>query len=353
MIKARLFRPFTHAPVERLAGQCPFASRCLDRTKEPGADGEPLYKDVLTALSQAGRIDDHSLIPAHHRRSVRPVIKEFTPAMVAGGVRRTGARDKPKNNFTIGIHDDVTHTSLDGTISRPTRCRHHPLVFYGLGLTAPSVSQQELDQDHRRQTPSRTRAGLLPVRLKKAGATTVSHLCASAMSRSARTYLIGQRRGPVRRLPSTRFLTATTCWTRPHRAAPSCSTVRSRRTRYGQPARARDATEASANSCALHRGSTPTASRQQTGRAWRINTIMQDLLLRHHQDHAIPTRRRPDRADGRQDLWFKGGRMPNATYAAIDAALAGLHQVDLPDQPTSTTEMPPVSRPTRRRSCRT
>src|SRR5262249_59852424 len=85
----------------------------LDRTKEPGSIGEPLFLDVLAAIQEAMAGGE-----APFRACPRVVggryglsSKEFTPAMVKG-IFAELAKDRPKNHFTIGIHDDMTHTSL-------------------------------------------------------------------------------------------------------------------------------------------------------------------------------------------------------------------------------------------------
>ncbi len=107
LIKVRLYRPFSvkhfvdaiPATVKRIA--------VLDRTKEPGALGEPLYLDVQGALAEAGRGDIHVVGGRYGLSS-----KEFTPSMAKAVVDNlTGTT--PKHQFTVGIVDDVTHTSLE------------------------------------------------------------------------------------------------------------------------------------------------------------------------------------------------------------------------------------------------
>jgi hypothetical protein len=117
----------------------------LDRTKEPGAIGEPLYLDVVAALRERGR-NVPVVIGGRYGLSS----KEFTPAMVAGVFDELG-RPFPKNHFTIGIVDDVTGTSLpydaDFTIE-PDDVRAGGVLRIGSGRHGRG--QQELDQDHRR-----------------------------------------------------------------------------------------------------------------------------------------------------------------------------------------------------------
>ena len=86
----------------------------LDRTKEPGSSGEPLYKDVVTAISEGVSTGETKFSQAPRVTGGRYGLssKEFTPAMVKG-VFDELSKDKPKNHFTVGINDDVSGTSID------------------------------------------------------------------------------------------------------------------------------------------------------------------------------------------------------------------------------------------------
>ncbi len=110
----------------------------LDRTKEPGASGEPLYMDVVTALAESfssGKFPFKAfpkIIGGRYGLSS----KEFTSAMVSG-VFEEMKKPEPKNHFTIGINDDVTHTSLSyNTAFTTERDDVVRALFYGLGRTA-------------------------------------------------------------------------------------------------------------------------------------------------------------------------------------------------------------------------
>ena len=105
LIKVRLYRPFS---AEHLVKAIPASARIitvLDRTKEPGALGDPLYVDVCTALVEQGR----SIRVVGGRYGLGS--KEFNPSMVKA-VFDNMKQATPKNHFTVGITDDVTHTSL-------------------------------------------------------------------------------------------------------------------------------------------------------------------------------------------------------------------------------------------------
>ena len=112
VINARLYRPFS---ANHLLDAIPASVRSiavLDRTKEIGASGEPLYQDVVAVLAEATGNGRLTTMPRTIGGRYGLSSKEFTPAMVKAIYEELG-RTKPKNGFTIGIHDDVTHTSLD------------------------------------------------------------------------------------------------------------------------------------------------------------------------------------------------------------------------------------------------
>jgi len=135
VLKVRLFRPFSGRDFVRALPATVKKIAVLDRTKEPGAAGEPLYQDVVTALVEiftAGEAP-FSQIPRVVGGRYGLSSKEFTPAMIKG-IFDELKKDNPKNHFTVGILDDVTHTSLeyDPSFSTedPSTVR---AVFYGLG----------------------------------------------------------------------------------------------------------------------------------------------------------------------------------------------------------------------------
>jgi len=135
VVSVHLYRPFS---VKHFLESLPSSVRTiavLDRTKEPGAAGEPLYKDVVTAIEE-GMVTGI----AHFQQEPRIIggryglsSKEFTPAM-AKGVFDEMLKAEPKNDFTIGIEDDLTHNSVDYdptfSIEDPKTVR---ALFFGLG----------------------------------------------------------------------------------------------------------------------------------------------------------------------------------------------------------------------------
>ncbi|MCB1775300.1 MAG: 2-oxoacid:acceptor oxidoreductase family protein, partial [Gammaproteobacteria bacterium] len=189
LVKVRLFRPFSP---QHLVDALPTSVRAvavLDRTKEPGADGEPLYKDVLTALYEhRGRFPGLDKIIGGRFGLAS---KEFTPGMAAAVLAELD-RATPKNHFTIGIHDDVSHTSLDwdagftpDAATGVTRC-----VFYGLGSDGTVSANKNSIKIIGEDTPLQVQ-GYFQYDSKKAGAVTVSHLRFGADPIRS-TYLVGR-----------------------------------------------------------------------------------------------------------------------------------------------------------------
>ena len=127
----------------------------LDRTKEAGSVGEPLYTDVQAAIE---RMVERKIAPF---KTIPKIIggryglgsKEFTPAM-AKAVFDNLKKDVPKNHFTVGINDDVTHTSLDRTITSVSKVKMSSVACSTAWFRWYGRRQQELDQDYRRRTPT-------------------------------------------------------------------------------------------------------------------------------------------------------------------------------------------------------
>ncbi len=111
VLKVRLFRPFSVKHFIQALPRTVKSIAVLDRTKEPGAAGEPLYQDVITALVE-GLSAANARLPRVIGGRYGLSSKEFTPPMVKA-VYDELLKDKPKNHFTVGIIDDVTHSSLD------------------------------------------------------------------------------------------------------------------------------------------------------------------------------------------------------------------------------------------------
>jgi pyruvate-ferredoxin/flavodoxin oxidoreductase len=208
LLKVRLYRPFSARDFLAALPSTTRAIAVLDRTKEPGALGEPLYQDVITALTESmmtetrkdegGRMKDEKctehtksdspfILPpssfASHTSSFPTVIggryglssKEFTPAMIKA-VFDELACPQPRRHFTVGIVDDVTHLSLpcDSTFDiEPDDVVR--AVFYGLGADGTVGANKNSIKIIGEETPNYAQ-GYFVYDSKKSGAMTVSHL---------------------------------------------------------------------------------------------------------------------------------------------------------------------------------
>jgi pyruvate-ferredoxin/flavodoxin oxidoreductase len=169
VIKVRLYRPFSNEHLLKALPKTVKTLAILDRTKEPGAAGEPLYMDVVNALFEAGR--QIKVIGGRYGLSS----KEFTPAMVKS-VFDEMLKPEAKNHFTVGINDDVSHTSLeydpDFDIESPetTRC-----VFWGLGADGTVGANKNSIKIIGEETENYAQ-GYFWYDSKKSGGNTISHL---------------------------------------------------------------------------------------------------------------------------------------------------------------------------------
>jgi len=175
LLKVRLFRPFAAEAFLSALPKTARAMAVLDRTKEPGSLGEPLYMDVVTAISEAagGKASRPDLRVVGGRYGLSS--KEFTPAM-AKGVFDELKKAGPKNHFTIGIHDDVTHTSLEYDAEFSTEDPHTVrALFYGLGSDGTVGANKNSIKIIGKGTDNYAQ-GYFVYDSKKAGSVTVSHL---------------------------------------------------------------------------------------------------------------------------------------------------------------------------------
>ncbi len=177
VIQVHLYRPFS---VEHLLGALPASTRAiavLDRTKEPGAPGEPLYLDIVTTLSQAAADGTLPCARLPHIIGGRYGLssKEFTPSMVKA-VYDELDKAQPKNGFTVGINDDVSHTSLaydpDFAIEPDEVVR---ALFYGLGADG-TVGANKNTIKIIGEDPAFHAQGYFVYDSKKSGSQTISHL---------------------------------------------------------------------------------------------------------------------------------------------------------------------------------
>ncbi len=174
VIKVRLFRPFDAEALLEALPDTVQAIAVLDRCKEAGADGEPLYKDVQTAVAcHAGRF---ARLPRVIGGRYGLASKEFTPGMVRA-VFDELAKPEPQHPFTVGILDDVTHLSLDWDAGFRTEAHRDTFqaLFYGLGSDGTVSANKNSIKFIGSQTDLYAQ-GYFVYDSHKAGAVTVSHL---------------------------------------------------------------------------------------------------------------------------------------------------------------------------------
>ena len=169
-VLVRLYRPFALENFLQALPSTVTSIAVLDRTKEPGASGEPLYLDVVNALVEGARPNVKTIGGRYGLSS-----KEFTPAMVKAVLDEL-TRPEPKNHFTVGINDDVTHTSLDfdpsfmiepeGVVS---------CVFFGLGADGTVGANKNSIKIIGEETENFAQ-GYFYYDSKKSGTVTMSHL---------------------------------------------------------------------------------------------------------------------------------------------------------------------------------
>jgi pyruvate-ferredoxin/flavodoxin oxidoreductase len=175
VVQVHLFRPFS---VDHLLAAIPATASTiavLDRTKEPGAAGEPLYQDVVTAFAEG--------VASGRRATLPPIVggryglasKEFTPAMVKAVFDNLGA-PVPRNHFTVGITDDVSHTSLFVDRSFVTEGEEVVgCIFYGLGADGTVGANKNSIKIIGEGTAGYAQ-GFFVYDSKKSGSRTTSHL---------------------------------------------------------------------------------------------------------------------------------------------------------------------------------
>ena len=340
MIKVRLYRPFS--PAHLLAALPVTATKVavLDRTKEPGADGEPLYKDVVTAMAQALATGEMARMPRVVGGRYGLSSKEFTPAMVKGVFDELQAA-QPRNPFTVGIVDDVGHSSLDWDPNfKPdagegvTAC-----VFYGLGSDGTVSANKNSIKIISEETPNYGQ-GYFEYDSKKAGAVTISHLRFGPKPIDS-TYLVGENEASFVACHQPTFLTR-------YEILDKAKAGGTFLLNSPTPAdRVWDDLPQSMQQQIIDKGLKffvidAYDIAENTGMGRRINTIMQTCFFAISgilpKEEAIEQIKQAVK----KTYGKKGQRLLDRNYAAIDATLEGLHQVQVPGQVSSGFERPPA-----------
>ena len=175
VIQVRLYRPFSLEHLLQALPKSVTAIAVLDRTKESGAAGEPLYQDVVTSLAEALRLGKITSFPLVIGGRYGLSSKEFTPAMVKAVFDELKA-EKPRNGFTVGITDDVTFTSLPyDPAFKLDESGWRQGLFFGLGADGTVGANKNTIKIIGENTALYAQ-GYFVYDSKKSGARTVSHL---------------------------------------------------------------------------------------------------------------------------------------------------------------------------------
>ena len=340
LIKVRLYRPFS---IKYFIDSLPKTVKtiaALDRTKEPGSIGEPLYTDVVTA------IEEGMSTGIAHFKNIPKIIggryglssKEFTPAMVKGLFEEM-KKEVPKNHFTIGINDDVTHTSIsydpDFSIEPTDRTR---AVFYGLGSDGTVGANKNSIKIIGEETDNYAQ-GYFVYDSRKAGSLTISHLRFGPTPIHS-PYLVSQanfvachqfsflerydvlktaQQGAIFLLNS--HYSAEEVWE--HLPYSVQKTIIDKKLRFFVI----DAYKIA----------------KEVGLGGRINTIMQVCFFSLSNVIPIEEATKAIKRFIKKSYGKKGEKIVNTNFAAVDNALSNLHEVKIPNKATSKLKVrPPV-----------
>jgi pyruvate-ferredoxin/flavodoxin oxidoreductase len=336
VLQVRLYRPFSAAHLLTVLPESVTRIAVLEQTKEPGAAGEPLYQDVITTLATAFSRGERAALPLVVGGRYGISSKDFTPAM-AKAVFDELERTEPRQSFSVGIDDDLTHLSLDYDPAfdiEPADVTR--AVFYGLGADGTvganknSVKIIGVDTDNYAQ-------GYFVYDSHKSGAQTVSHLRFGPRPIRA-PYLISRagfvachRFDFLERVdvlqyaaPGATFLlnapyAANEVWERLPR--PVQRTIIDRKLRF----------------CVID----ASAAARELGLGSRVNTLLQTCFFALSgvlpRDEAIAQIKKAiHKTYGRQ-----GERVVQMNYAAVDGALARMQEVSVPAT-AGGSELPPL-----------
>lgn len=336
VVRVRLYRPFSAKHfVEALPTTVNVIST-LDRTKEPGAAGEPLYNDVITALAENELETSPLVIGGRYGLSS----KEFTPAMVKG-IFDEMKKEKPKNHFTVGIIDDVTYTNLewDSTFSIESE-ETISGVFFGLGSDGTVGANKNSIKIIGEETENYAQ-GYFVYDSKKSGAKTTSHLRFGPEPIKA-PYLIGENQADFLACHQFNFLEQIEMlkYAKPGSTFLLNSIYGPKEVWENIPRSVQESIQEKNLDFYIINAYDVA---KQTGMGTRINTIMQTcffaisgVLPREEAIEAIK--------EAIQKTYGKKGKeIVQKNFAAVDQSLANLHQVEVPTTANSDLEMrPPV-----------
>ncbi|HXD39252.1 MAG TPA: pyruvate:ferredoxin (flavodoxin) oxidoreductase [Ramlibacter sp.] len=337
VLKVRLYRPFAVQDFLQALPKTAGSIAVLDRTKEPGAIGDPLYLDVIAALR--GAEDEGAQRPRPRVVAGRYGLssKEFTPAMVKS-VFDELANEKPRRRFTVGIVDDVTHLSLpldSGFDIEPDDVVR--AVFYGLGADGTVGANKNSIKIIGEETDQYAQ-GYFVYDSKKSGAITISHLRFGPRPIQS-SYLI--RRASFVAVHQWNFFERYDVL---EMAAPGGTLLVNSQF---APDRLWDELPREVQERIIELGLKvytvdALGVAQRAGMGGRINTVMQTCFFAlakiFPREEAIGYIKRQIK----KTYGAKGEDVVNRNYAVVDDSLAHLHEIQVPGAASSMIELPPI-----------
>jgi pyruvate-ferredoxin/flavodoxin oxidoreductase len=339
VLKVRLYRPFSGADFVAALPKTVKKIAVLDRTKEPGGVGEPMYLDVRTAIGEAMAAGQSSF-------EKYPVVvggryglgsKEFTPAM-AKAVFDNLDVPKPKNGFSVGIIDDVTNNSLEVDESfEPSDEGIFSAMFYGLGSDGTVGANHNSIMIIGEETDNYAQ-GYFVYDSKKAGAVTISHL-RFGKKLLRRPYLISKADFVACHNPS--FLEKYDMLSSAKSGGTFLLT-----SQYG-PDKVWDTLPREVQKSIIDKKLKfyvidAISLAHELGLGARINVIMQTAFFKISNVIPLETALDSIKAAIKKSYGKKGDKVVQMNNAAVDGALERIYEVKVPDKVTSTLEMPPV-----------
>ncbi|MEJ2635420.1 MAG: pyruvate:ferredoxin (flavodoxin) oxidoreductase [Calditrichia bacterium] len=339
VLKVRLYRPFS---IKAFVNSLPATVKTiavLDRTKEPGSAGEPMYEDVVTALNEVNAEGElpFGKMPRVIGGRYGLSSKEFTPAMVKGLFDEM-KKDKPKNHFTVGINDDVTNSSIEYDAAFSTEGDDvFRGMFYGLGSDGTVGANKNSIKIIGEGTDFYAQ-GYFVYDSKKAGAVTTSHLRFGKKPIHS-TYLINKAKFIachqfvfLEKYDMLRFAAegATFLLNAPYGPEEIWDNI-------PRPVQ-QQIIDKKLKFYVINAYDVG----KETGMGTRINTIMQTCFF------AISGVLPKDEAIGaikdaiKKTYGKKGEEIVKKNYAAVDQTLANLHEVKVPQTADSKIEIPPA-----------
>jgi pyruvate-ferredoxin/flavodoxin oxidoreductase len=339
VVKVRLYRPFSTKHFVAVLPKTVKKIAVLDRTKEPGALGEPLYLDVRTAIGEAmaDGIAPFDKYPVIVGGRYGLGSKEFTPAMVKAVFDSLDAA-KPKRGFTVGIIDDVTHTSLDvdESFQIPSEGLYRAM-FYGLGSDGTVGANRNSIKIIGELTDNYAQAYFV-YDSKKAGTMTVSHL-RFGKKPIQRPYLITKAEFVACHNPT--FLEKYDL------LSSACEGGTFLLTSFHGPDKVWDTLPQEVQKQIIDKKLKfyvidAISLAQELGLGARINVIMQTAFFKISNIIPLNVAVKAIKDAASKTYAKKGEKVLQMNYAAVDGAIDRVYEVKVPGKVTSKIKMPPM-----------